>query len=182
MLVGKNKAPPKLLGSTVVSWGHYAHEEFISFWAMVKSSVSGNDHEPLGEIKLSLQILSSLSDKSDNISKANGNIVNGSDIRSQQQHDRMNKSNNHISDSPGQKQKRRASEIGLVTVKSRNRDCNPKQFVCDSSSDSDDDDIDIGTANLGCLSRLLIQCFGHQNPNLSKKEQTYKLLNSVTNK
>ena len=53
------RAPPRLLGSTVVSWSHYAHEECVCFWALLRAAQADAAAAPcpLGEVKLTLQVL-----------------------------------------------------------------------------------------------------------------------------
>ena len=48
------KAPPRLLGSAVISWSHYAQEEVVSFHVVLR----GASEHALGEVRLNLQILS----------------------------------------------------------------------------------------------------------------------------
>lgn len=48
------KAPPRLLGSAVISWSHYAYEECVSFHVVLR----GAPEQALCEVRITLQILS----------------------------------------------------------------------------------------------------------------------------
>ena len=186
----KAKAPPKLLGSTVVSWSHFAHEECVCFWAMVRSKqeVAGtgsNGTFPLGEVKLTLQVLSPDSGgpatRLTQPTTTTPNESSGSTLAQAGASGKFHHNN----------QRRRASEISMVDVaramngspKAGTSGSTKKAGPTDERGDGDDDedggfcygsDGRDGRGLVGTVRMLFSQCFGLDADAMHAKEKKYQ--------